>query len=74
MMKICKSALFLTGFIIISCTGQKNHEVLKIGFGKADLTRAGLFNDPVSDHKNHESDDKFRREEKFAISDRVEGR
>jgi hypothetical protein len=47
MMKFSKNALFLMGFIIINCTGQKYQEVLKIGFGKADLTRAGLFNDPV---------------------------
>ncbi len=73
-MEFRKLLFILSGAIVFSCTGQKNQEVLKIGFGKADLTRAGLFNDPASDNKNHISDDKFRREEKFAISDRVEGR
>ncbi len=73
-MKILNIVFILVGLVIFSCAGQKNEEVLKIGFGKADLTRAGIFDDPVSDNKNHESGDKFRREEKFAISDRVEGR
>ena len=48
--------------------------VLEVGFGKADLTRAGIFEDPVSDSQGHLTEDDFRREEKFAISDRVEGR
>lgn len=73
-MKFRKLLLILGGAILFSCTGQKNEVVLTIGFGKADLTRAGIFENPVSDNKNHESGDKFRREEKFAISDRVEGR
>lgn len=73
-MKFRRLLLILSGAIVFSCTGQKNEAVLRIGFGKADLTRAGIFDDPVSDNKNHESGDKFRREEKFAISDRVEGR
>ena len=73
-MEFRKLLFILSGTIVFSCTGQKNNEVLKIGFGKADLTQAGIYTDPASDNKNHISEDKFRREEKFAISDRVEGR
>jgi len=72
--KFRRLVLILGGTILFSCTGPKNEAVLTIGFGKADLTRAGIFDDPVSESMGHESDDKFRREEKFAISDRVEGR
>lgn len=73
MMKLTKIFFFLAGAIIFSCTGQKNKEVLKIGFGKADLTRAGIFENPVSDKLVQDSEEKYQREEKFAISDRVEG-
>ncbi len=78
MMKLNKIIFFLAGAIIFSCTGQKNKEVLEIGFGKADLTRAGIFDDPVSDSPVSDklvqgSEEKYQREEKFAISDRVEG-
>lgn len=74
MIKFRKIVFVLCGVIFFSCTGQKKEAVLEIGFGKADLTRAGIFEDPVSDNRKTESGDKYRREEKFAISDRVEGR
>ena len=47
---------------------------MEIGFGKADLSAAGIFEDPVSDPQGGAPNEKYRREEKFAISDRVEGR
>lgn len=74
MARLFRFILVLSGAFLFSCTGQNKTEVLKIGFGKADLTRACFFDDPVSDQKNHISGDTYRREEKFAISDRVEGR
>jgi len=73
MMKFKGIIFILAGAILCSCTGQKSEGVLEIGFGKADLTRAGIFEDPVSDDQVPGSVEKFRREEKFAISDRVEG-
>jgi hypothetical protein len=73
-MKQYKIIIFiLTGVILCSCSGQKNEAVLEIGFGKADLTLAGIFDDPVSDNGVQVSEEKFQREEKFSISDRVEG-
>lgn len=48
-MKKYKIIIFiLTGAILCSCSGQKKGEVPEIGFGKADLTMAGIFDDPVS--------------------------
>ncbi len=73
-MNYIKLVVVLTLSVILGCTEQKREEVLEIGFGKADLTRAGIFEDPVSDNQKTLNEDNFRREEKFAISDRVEGR
>ena len=69
-----KLITILTISLFFGCSGQKREEVLEIGFGKADLTQAGIFEDPVPDYQENVTEDKFRREEKFAISDRVEGR
>jgi len=73
-MKYSKLTLVLTVSIILGCSGKKEGEYLEIGFGKADLTRAGIFEDPVQDSPDNTPENKYRREEKFAISDRVEGR
>ena len=73
-MNYTKLVFVLIISVIFGCTGQKKEEVLEIGFGKADLTQAGIFEDPVPDFQESVTEDKFRREEKFAISDRVEGR
>jgi len=73
-MKYNKWAFLLAASIILGCSGQRQKTVLQIGFGKADLTRAGIFEDPVSDNQGNTPADKYSREEKFAISDRVEGR
>lgn len=73
-MNFCKIILAITISVILGCTRQKQKEVLEIGFGKANLTRACIFNYPVQDNRKFMSEDKFRREEKFSISDRVEGR
>lgn len=50
-MKYSKWAFLLAVSIILGCSGQRQKTVLEIGFGKADLTRAGIFEDPVSDHQ-----------------------
>ncbi|PID92596.1 MAG: hypothetical protein CSA96_02300 [Bacteroidetes bacterium] len=73
-MKFLSIACALIGILVFSCSGQKDEEPLKIGFGKADLSRACILEDPVSDAISQDFRDKYRREEKFAISDRVEGR
>ena len=73
-MKYSNLAFILTVSIILGCTGQKKEAGLEIGFGKADLTQAGIFEDPVPDNQGNAPADKYNREEKFAISDRVEGR
>ncbi|MEE9460844.1 MAG: hypothetical protein V3V53_03380 [Bacteroidales bacterium] len=73
-MKYSKLAFTLMASILLACSGQENKTVLEIGFGKADLTRAGIFEDPVPDSSGITAENKYRREEKFAISDRVEGR
>lgn len=72
------SEIASAGFILLSilfffsCTTRSNH--LTIGFGKVNISEAGIYEDPVSVNHSQASTEKFRREEKFAISDRVEGR
>ena len=73
-MKYSNLAFILMALILLACSGQEKETVLEIGFGKADLTRAGIFEDPVPDSPGITAVNKYRREEKFAISDRVEGR
>lgn len=73
-MKYSKLAFILLASILIACSGQEKKTVLEIGFGKSDLTRAGIFEDPVSPSQVKTIENKYSREEKFAISDRVEGR
>lgn len=73
-MKYSKFAFLLYATILLACSGQEKTAVLEIGFGKADLTQAGIFEDPVTSSEVNTADNKYRREEKFAISDRVEGR
>ena len=73
-MKYSKLAFILLASILIACSGQEKKTVLEIGFGKSDLTRAGIFEDPVSPSQVKTSENKYSRESKFAISDRVEGR
>ena len=60
---------------LIACSGNSSkHEALKLGFGKADLTQAAIFEDPLVKGKSYKTQHKYDREEKFAISDRVKGR
>ncbi len=68
------SASFILIIILFffSCTAKNNP--LTIGFGKVNISEAGIYADPKSDDQSVGSAEKFRREEKFAISDRVEGR
>lgn len=47
---------------------------LKLGFGKADLTQAAIFDDPLINGDTYKLQHKYDREEKFAISDRIKGR
>ena len=60
--------------ILLGCSSQTGEESLKIGFGKVDLTPTGIFEDPAQGGQKNFPEEKYRREEKFAISDRVEGR
>lgn len=73
-MKYSKLALLLMAVILLACSRQEKKTVLEIGFGKADLTGAGIFEDPISSSQVNTVDSRYSREEKFAISDRVEGR
>jgi hypothetical protein len=73
-MKFNRFTIFLSACILLACSGKEKKAVLEIGFGKADLTQAGIFEDPVFSNQKTTDDNKYRREEKFAISDRVEGR
>ena len=62
-------------FLFSGCGNRQNeNKVLKLGFGKADLTQAAIFEDPLVKGKSYKSQHKYEREEKFAISDRVKGR
>lgn len=51
---------------------QKDHSV-KIGFGKADLTQAAILEDPEVHMQEADHEDKYAKEEKFYITDRVKG-
>ena len=75
-MKTLKFILIVVIFIMITaCSFLKPAEKnLKLGFGKADLTQAAIFEDPLVKGKTYKSQHKFNREEKFAISDRIKGR
>jgi|WetSurMetagenome_2_1015567.scaffolds.fasta_scaffold00791_3 hypothetical protein len=55
-----------------SCQSKKNY--LAIGFGKASLTVAGIYEEPVNNDQDFKDGQKYKYEEKFAVSDRVEGR
>ncbi len=69
------NAAFTMAFFILVFTGcSQQQKRARIGFGKADLSQAGIYEDPVSMDQAPVSGEKFKREEKFAISDRVEGR
>ena len=65
------AVLFL---LIYGCSHQNGDRHLTIGLGKANLTNAGIYEDPVPANQVSASGDKYRWEEKFAISDQVEGR
>ena len=61
--------------LLTACSGSDSkNKTLKLGFGKADLTQAAIFEDPLVKGKTYKSQHKYDREEKFAISDRVKGR
>ena len=60
---------------ITSCSLKKqSNKYPKLGFGKADLTQAGIFEDALVKGNTYKSQHKYDREEKFAISDRIKGR
>lgn len=61
-------------FLIYSCSCQIGKNYLTIGFGKANLTKAGIYEDPVDNNQDLRDGNKYKYEEKFAISDRAEGR
>jgi len=71
MKRITYLSLFALLIIMSACTGGKP---LKLGFGKADITQAAIFEDPLVTGKTYKTQHKYDREEKFAISDRVKGR
>ncbi len=60
--------------LVYSCSSKDEANYLTIGFGKANLSPAGIYEDPVSIDQETSSVSKYTREDKFAISDRVEGR
>jgi hypothetical protein len=70
----CKFFLLLVFvlFLVIACSPK--NETIRIGLGKSNLTRAGIYEDPISEDSSSESGEKYSREKKFAISDQVEGR
>jgi hypothetical protein len=75
-MKKFKNLLILIIFLVItSCSSKKQSDKnYEVGFGKADLTQAAIFEDPLVEGKTYKSQHKYDREEKFAISDRIKGR
>jgi len=75
-MKTLKFILIVViSIMITACSFLKPAEKnLKLGFGKADLTQAAIFEDPLVKGNTYKSQHKFNREEKFAISDRIKGR
>lgn len=64
--------LFVCLFFTAGCRSESPTEGLRIGFGKANLSPAGIYDDPL--RPQQASGDQYKREEKFAIADRVEGR
>lgn len=66
--------VFVLFLFIYTCSQPNKKEQLQIGFGKANLSQAGIYEDPVSEDQALVSGEKYKREDKFAISDRVEGR
>ena len=69
-----RSIFFLVLLLLAGCIQHKKEEILKVGFGKANLTQACIFEDPVPVNQKSRPENLYIREEKFAISDRVEGR
>jgi hypothetical protein len=71
-----KTALIVIvlSFLIYSCSCQNEKNYLTIGFGKANLIKAGIYEDPVDNNQDLKDGNKYKYEEKFAISDRAEGR
>jgi hypothetical protein len=65
---------FLVMALLVNCKSHENN--YSIGFGKVNLSDAGIYEDPISSEPSVSLTltEKFRREDKFAISDRVEGR
>ncbi len=72
--KITTLIVIVLSFLVYSCSCQKEKDYLSIGFGKANLTKAGIYEDPVGNNQDIRNGDKYKYEDKFAISDRVEGR
>jgi hypothetical protein len=75
MNKFLKVIVAVIIIAITACTQPKEpKKSLKLGFGKADLTQAAIFEDPLIKGNTYKTQHKYDREEKFAISDRVKGR
>jgi len=75
-MKTLKFILIVViSIMLTACSFFKSTEKnLELGFGKADLTQAAIFEDPLVRGNTYKSQHKYEREEKFAISDRIKGR
>lgn len=72
-MKIKILALFVLPLLYLwSCGKPEETELLRIGFGKADITQTGIYEDPHREESNSEG--QYTKEEKFGIVDRIEGR
>ena len=69
---VLKVAFLLVLPFLWSCGQRETADHLKIGFGKADLVQAGIFEDPL--RESSVSEDLYAKEEKFGIVDRIEGR
>jgi len=66
--------VIVLSLLIYGCSCQNEKNCLTIGFGKANLTKAGIYEDPVDNNQDLKDAPKYKYEEKFAVSDRVEGR
>ncbi len=77
---ILRTGKFFTFYLLLStvllsgCSKNQGKNAMMIGFGKANLSPAGIYEDPASADNTLVAGEKYKREEKFAISDRVAGR
>lgn len=52
-----------------SCQNEKNY--MTIGFGKANLAKAGIYKGPAGNDQDLKDGNKYKYEEKFAVTDRA---